>query len=184
MKKNELPCRHVIGGAVDEEVDLALEQVADRLALVGDRVALLAARIDVVDVRLEQVAGGERHQALVEDALAAAERIALDLDPVGRRLHQLVGVDLEPEERGHVAVERHHDLVEHGERRRHLAGLDLGDHALVVADRRRQVAHAHALEDARMPDARPDLQVRRVRLPAAPFAFHLPRFRSCQAGAR
>ena len=152
---------HVIDRAVDIEFDLAFQQIADRLALMGDRVVLHAAGLDVVDVRLEQVAGGERHQPLVEHALAAAQRVTLDLHPVGGRLHQLVLVDLEAEEGRHVAIERRDDLVEHDQRGRHLARLDLGNHAFVAADFLGQVAHAHALEDARMADPCADLKLGR-----------------------
>lgn len=42
---------------------------------------------------------------------------------------------------------------------RHLAGLDLGDHALVTTDRDRKIAHTHALQDTRMADPSTDLQV-------------------------
>ena len=71
-------------------------------------------------------------------------------------------------------VERDDDLVEHDQRWRDLAALDLGDHALVAADRLRQVAHQHALQDTRMADAGADLQMAGtgIRCPSCSCATH------------
>src|SRR5262245_30792986 len=46
---------HTMGRAVDEEVDLAFEEIADGLALMRDRIALFAVRLDVVDIGFQQV---------------------------------------------------------------------------------------------------------------------------------
>ena len=68
---------------------------------------------------------------------------------------------------------------------RHLAGLDLGDHALVIANRQRQVAHAHALEDARVADTGAHLLLRGLAVPAsAAFTLHVVPVGLQQAGAR
>jgi hypothetical protein len=50
-------------------------------------------------------------------------------------------------------------LVEHRQRRHDLAGLDLGDHALVASDGLRQVPHAQSLGQPGTPEARTNAQI-------------------------
>ena len=116
---------HQVGGVIDGQLDRSRHEIADSFALMRDEVDFLAAGRDHMNIGLEQVASRHRDQSLIGHAGAAAERVDRHLQPLLRPLHQFVLVDLESEERCHVAIQGMHHLVEHRERRHDLASLDL-----------------------------------------------------------
>ena len=59
FEEERIAGRERVRDGVDRQLDLALDDIADRLALVRDRVLLVRVGLDDVDVALEEVASGE-----------------------------------------------------------------------------------------------------------------------------
>ncbi len=121
-----------------------------------------------MNIALQKIARRKRHQPLVADALAAPDRIGRRDRPLAGLLHQSRRVDIRTEERGEVAIQRFHQPLQHGQRWRHLAVFDLGDHAFGTANAFGQFPDANALEQPGMFQPRPDLQF----VPLGPGLVH------------
>ena len=159
MKKNESPVssRYCVASIVSSSSPWI--DVAHGFALMRDRVVLGAVGRDDVDVAFEQIAGAEGHEPLVLDAAPLRIGSVVADGPLPGPLDDAGRCRVGAEERGEIAVERLRPGAAASAATARPARSRSSRSCSRCSRPSRQLAHADAGEQARMPQAPADLQV-------------------------
>jgi hypothetical protein len=172
-KEERILCTGEIGTAADGQLELPFQHEAEFLALVLDGVLTTTLWLDYVDIGLEKHPFPERHQSLVLNTFASAERIEIQDRPTAWPRNDVAAWCRSREKACEIDLEGLSDALESRQRGHDPIGLYFRQHAFRTAGPVRERLLAHAFGQARVPDS--GTKQKRLNRNRA-FAFHRSRF--------